>query len=64
MNPESGSLMRAVAHSASISININIKFSAQRSVSGRKFINNNAAVQKIYYPGAATGVGNAPAIWF
>jgi hypothetical protein len=58
MNPEQGSLMRVVAHSALTS-----GFSTQRSVPGFKLINNNyAAGQNDYCPGAAAGAGNVPAI--
>ena len=58
MNPEQGSLMSVVAHSALTS-----GFSTQRSVPGFKLINNNyAAGQNDYCPGAAAGAGNVPAI--
>ena len=56
MNPESGSLMRVVAHSILTS-----GFSTQRSTSGFKLTKNNVAGRKGDYPGMAAG--NVPAIW-
>ena len=56
MNPESGSLMRVVAHSVLTS-----GFSTQRPASGFKLTKNNVASRKGDYPG--TAAENVPVIW-